>query len=163
MLLCLSYLTVGAVEADEYAYKKIACRNGKTLRTETPVTTASSMSQVEILYEASDIRLCEGDLITGISFQGYNPGKELTRHFTVWMMNEKNLTYRPPQQFTSTDEMTKVFEGDCTILHGGTAERPEEILSIAFDTPLAYKSPYKIRMTIISQGETSADSISGLC
>ena len=33
MLLCLSYLTVGAVEADEYAYKKIACRNGKTLRT----------------------------------------------------------------------------------------------------------------------------------
>lgn len=159
MLLCLSYLTVGAVEADEYAYKKIACRNGKTLRTETPVTTASSMSQVEILYEASDIRLCEGDLITGISFQGYNPGKELTRHFTVWMMNEKNLTYRPPQQFTSTDEMTKVFEGDCTILHGGTAERLEEILSIAFDTPLAYKSPYKIRMTIISQGETSADSI----
>ena len=145
-------------EQGEYAYKKMTSQQGDTLLSESPVETTSKLSRMETIYKLStDIRLCEGDLITGVTFKGYNPGKEKTRHLSVWMRNDYEL--RMPGDFTSVDEMTKVYEGDCKILHGGTANIPEDILNIKFDTPVAYVNPNHLRLTIMSEGEASSDSV----
>ena len=145
-------------EQGEYAYKKMTSQQGDTLLSESPVETTSKLSRMETIYKLStDIRLCEGDLITGVTFKGYNPGKEQTRHLSVWMRNDYEL--RMPGDFTSVDEMTKVYEGDCKILHGGTANIPEDILNIKFDTPVAYVNPNHLRLTIMSEGEASSDSV----
>ena len=144
--------------AGEYAYKEMASRKGDTLQVEPLVVTPSSMSKIEVIYRIqTDLRICEGDLIAGVTFKGYNPGQEQVRHFTVWLKNDNSIGL--PNNFFSTDKMTKVFDGDCKILSGGTKDKPEDILHIAFDTPLSYLNGYNLRMVIMSQGVASSDSV----
>ena len=143
---------------DDYVYKTITCRKGDTLRSESPVSTASTLSKTETMYKmGTDIRLCEGDLITGVTFKGYNLGEEKTRHISVWIKQDYELGRL--WNFTPTDKMQKVYDGDCKILHGGTADHLENILDIVFSTPVAYVNPNNFRMTIISEGEASSDSV----
>ena len=144
--------------AGEYAYKEMASRKGDTLQVEPLVVTPSSMSKMEVIYQIqTDLRICEGDLIEGVTFKGYNPGQEQVRHLTVWLKNDNSIGL--PNDFFSTDKMTKVFDGDCKILSGGTKDKPEDILHIAFDTPLSYLNGYNLRMVIMSQGVASGDSV----
>jgi hypothetical protein len=160
LLLLLVLLSVpnvaDAQEHDEYVYKKVASRKGNTLRSESPVSTSSTLSKTETIYKIyTDLPLCDGDLITGITYKGYNPDEEITRHLTVWIRHDEIGRI---WNFTSMDKMTKVFDGDCKILHGGTADEPEDILDIVFSTPVAYVNPYNISITIISEGE-ARDSV----
>ncbi len=142
----------------EYAYKEMASRKGDTLQVEPLVVTPSSMSKMEVIYRIqTDLRICEGDLIAGVTFKGYNPGQEQVRHLTVWLMNDNSIGLS--NNFFSTDKMTKVFDGDCKILSGGTKDKPEDILHIAFDTSLSYLNGYNLRMVIMSQGVASGDSV----
>ena len=144
--------------AGEYAYKEMASRKGDTLQVEPLVVTPSSMSKMEVIYQIqTDLRICEGDLIEGVTFKGYNPGQEQVRHLTVWLMNDNSIGLS--NNFFSTDKMTKVFDGDCKILSGGTKDKPEDILHIAFDTSLSYLNGYNLRMVIMSQGVASSDSV----
>ena len=144
--------------AGEYAYKEMASRKGDTLQVEPLVVTPSSMSKMEVIYQIqTDLRICEGDLIAGVTFKGYNPGQEQVRHLTVWLKNDNSIGL--PNDFFSTDKMTKVFDGDCKILSGGTKDKPEDILHIAFDTSLSYLNGYNLRMVIMSQGVASGDSV----
>jgi hypothetical protein len=142
----------------EYAYKEMASRKGDTLQVEPLVVTPSSMSKMEVIYQIqTDLRICEGDLIEGVTFKGYNPCQEQVRHLTVWLKNDNSIGL--PNDFFSTDKMTKVFDGDCKILSGGTKDKPEDILHIAFDTSLSYLNGYNLRMVIMSQGVASGDSV----
>ena len=153
-----SWCDTAIPETEEYAYKEMASREGDTLRAEPLTVTTSRMSKMETIYRIqTDIRLCEGDLITGITFRGYNPGEEQTRHFTVWLKNDNSMGL--PYEFSSTDDMTKVFDGDCTIMNGGTIDKPENILYIVFQTPLSYINGYNIRMVVMSQCEAPGDPI----
>ena len=159
MLLLLLVSAMNVAEAqEEYAYKKMTSRKGNTMHAESPVATASTLSKMETRYKhGEDIQFCEGDQITGITFRGYNLGEEKTRHLTIWAKRDYEMGVIT--KFSSTDEMTKVFEGDCTILHGGTADHPEDILDIPFSTPVTSGHfSFNILMTIGSEGEAS-DSV----
>ena len=52
-----------------------------------------------------------GDRLTKMVFTGYNPGKEMERHLTVQVSTE-----------SSGKDYTTVFDGNCTIPQGGTAD-----------------------------------------
>lgn len=143
---------------DELVYKTITSRQGDVLQSGSPVSTVSTLSKVETVYKlGNDIRLCEGDLITGVTFKGYNLGEEKTRHLTAWIKldNELGIIWN----FTPTKQMTKVFDGDCKILKGGTEEHLEDILDIVFSTPVAYIRGKNLHLTIMSEGETSSDPV----
>ena len=143
---------------DEFVYKTITSRKGDVLQSGSPVSTVSTLSKVETVYKIwNDIRLCEGDLITGVTFKGYNYGGEKTRHLTVWV--KLDYEFGVISNFNPTNRMTKVYDGECKILQGGTEEQLEDILDIVFSTPIAYVRGCNLRLTIVSEGEKSNDPV----
>jgi hypothetical protein len=112
----------------------------------------SSVKPIDIQSASSSAMLRYGDIIKynigvdekikRIAFKGYNPGSEQTRHVKL-SINCNNWT-----------GYTVVFDGDCVIPHGGTADDCIELLSIELDEPFAIYY-YYLDIQVESTGEPS--------
>ena len=125
-----------------------------------PLIATKARSRAEILYKYENTRLVAGNLITQLTYKGYNPGEAFTRHFIVWMENTKQRDINDQNGLTPTVSMTKVFEGDCTIPSGGTADERIALLTIPLETPFMYDGESNsIRVVIESIGEAALQDV----
>ena len=154
LLLSLLILTSIVVIADEeYAYKEILAPDELySVAGGVPFITTKTRSCADILYKHDFTKLTRGDLVTQLSYKGYNPGESFTRHFVVWMSNTDIRDIRDQIGMTSTETMTKVFEGDCTIPAGGSAEECIALLTIPLEQTFEYGGS-TLRVVIESSGE----------
>jgi len=125
-----------------------------------PLIATKARSRAEILYKYENTRLVAGNLITQLTYKGYNPGEAFTRHVIVWMENTKQRDINDQNGLTPTVSMTKVFEGDCTIPSGGTADERIALLTIPLETPFMYDGgSNSIRVVIESTGEAALQDV----
>ncbi len=156
-MLILSYDI--AMADDEYAYKEVIAPNEVySVGVGTPLIATKPCTQAEMLYKYEYMYICKGDLITQLSYKGYNPGEAFTRHFVVWMANTRQRDVRDQNGMTPSESMTKVFEGDCTIAAGGSADERIPLLTIPLDQPFEYGGN-TIRVLIESVGVTASQEV----
>ena len=156
-MLILSYDI--AMADDEYAYKEVIAPNEVySVGIGTPLIATKPCTHAEMLYKYEYMSIYQGDLITQLSYKGYNLGEAFTRHFVVWMANTQQRDIRDQYGMTPSESMTKVFEGDCTIAAGGSADECIPLLTITLDQPFEYGG-YTIRVVIESSGVTAAQEV----
>lgn len=153
--LLLLLLLAGAAPTlaeEEYATWEFSTGAVTELTKSDPIDVTKVSSSFKIVYRnITDELAPSGDLITGMTFKGYNPGNEQTRHVRVLLACSNLGKYAEP---------TCVFDGDCTIAHGGTVEECISLLDLHFDTPYAYQnSEGKLYVTIESSGEVAEDPL----
>ena len=124
--------------------------------TELPIDFSTPSSRAEIVFLASALEhnsnvpgpgLYRGDRIYGLRLSGYNTGKALKRHIKVWM--------RTTMYDNTTTDMACVYDGDCTISHGGETSVPATLLELFLSEPFEYTSRGDLRLVIESEGDVS--------
>ena len=156
-MLILSYDI--AMADDEYAYKEVIAPNEVySVGIGTPLIATKPCTHAEMLYKQEYMNIYRGDLVTQLTYKGYNLGEAFTRHFVVWMANTQQRDIRDQYGMTPSESMTKVFEGDCTIAAGGSADECIPLLTITLDQPFEYGG-YTIRVVIESSGVTAAQEV----
>ena len=158
LLCCLSSSSVSWAQPYEYAKRESTMGTLECVTAGAPVKTTAAYSKAEMIYNSGSVKLVEGESIRELSFRGYNPNDEMIRHFTVWMENTKDMRLHANGQFHPTDQMQLVFDGDCTITKGGSADETIEILRIMLDEPLVYTGD-GLRIVVVGSGEPSAADV----
>jgi len=164
MLIIAAFFAVAslpAFSAVEYDYRETGGGiNLHAVNTGAPLIATKAYSRAEILYKYEYTTLAAGNMITQLTYRGYNPGDSFTRHFVVWMENTQQRDILDQYDLTPTTSMTKVFEGDCTIPSGGTAEDRIPLLKIPFSTPFMYNgNTNSLRVVIESTGEAASQDV----
>ena len=150
MKILLALLLFGTISASaqEYATRivKNVEPNGFSAESLIDVTVKSSTCRLRCTgFTLFDGALYEGDLITRVVFKGYNPGQELTRSLRVTAI------------YNNSKPGTVVYEGGCTIPHGGTAEECIPLLEVDFSTPQLFK--YGLELLVECTGEATATPV----
>ena len=114
----------------------------------SPVDVTKESSSIQLVYR--NIPLMSLDNITGISFNGYNPGKEQVRHLKVWLASGESGRY---------SEEVCVFDDDCSIPRGGTAEECIPLLRLNFNSPYEYHSAERFYVRIECTGEAEDEPL----
>lgn len=142
LLLVLLILGTVATSAQEYATRQVQIELADALQANNPVDVTKETSSSQFYYSVYK-KVYEGDFVTGISFKGYNPGKELKRHFKVWVEygNGKG------------ESMTLVYDDDYVIPSGGTANSYMTLLDFKFDKPYEMKLGARFSVKIESFGD----------
>ena len=122
MMLAMATIVI----AQEYATREVRINEGTpvTIGTGAPIDVTLESSEVWLKYGSAYQYYFAGDCLTGLVFTGYNPGKEMERHFTVQMSTGTSLNF------------VTVFDGNCTIPHGGTEDACIPLITIDFAAPL---------------------------
>ena len=155
----LLMISVAAIADDEFVYKEVLAPDElNSVDMGAPLIATKACSHAEMLYKTEFLYLTPGDLITKMSFNGYNPGEPSTRHFAVWMSNTYQRKINEQIGLTPTETMTKVFEGDCTIASGGSEEERIPLLTITLDQPFEYGG-FTMKVVIESTGEASPQEV----
>ena len=148
-LFTLAFSTVFA--DDEYASKDVNAPNElHSVDAGAPLIATKKYSYANILYIHEFTQLMRGDLITQLSFKGFNPGEPFIRNFIVWMANTERRDIRTEGNFV--ENKIKVFEGKCTIAAGGNADECITLLTIPLEQPFEYDGS-TMRVIIESTGE----------
>ncbi|MCR5643072.1 MAG: carboxypeptidase-like regulatory domain-containing protein [Prevotella sp.] len=164
MLIIAAFFAVAslpAFSAVEYDYRETGGGTDlHAVNTGAPLIATKAYSRAEILYKYEYTTLAAGNMITQLTYRGYNPGDSFTRHFVVWMENTQQRDMSDQYDLTPTTSMTKVFEGDCAIPSGGTAEDRIPLLMIPFSTPFMYNgNTNSLRVVIESTGEAASQDV----
>lgn len=157
LLWCLIAMTVQA-QTNEYATRECTIGTSKGVAAGAPVKTTAVCSKAEIIYNYGIVKLTEGESIRGITFRGYNTNTEQPRHFTVWMENTKDMKLHGNGQFHPTNQMQLVFDGECTIEHGGNENETSPLIKIVLDEPLEYTGN-GLRIVVVSTGVATEDDV----
>lgn len=103
-----------------------------------PLNLFYKNSESETIYTAEQIRLPQGEMITGLTFSGYNSSGDITTNVELWLENTENAEYAEPYSEASKENMTKVYDGTCTFTASGTDTAPVPMLQVDFDKPFEY-------------------------
>ena len=164
--LTIAALTLAAPSVNaQNGVKEVAANSSsyspyEVVPTSAPIDCSKPHSRADLFYslfkapEFPEPEIYGGDLIYGIRLSGYNTGKALKRHVKVWISHVGFADYgRYPD---TTDGMTLVYDGDCTIYQGGKASAPVTLLELCFSESYKYKGGGDyIRLMIESDGEVS--------
>ena len=112
----------------------------------SPVDVTKESSSIQLVYR--NIPVMKFDNITSISFKGYNPGKEQVRHLKVWLASGESGRY---------SEEVCVFDDNCSIPKGGTAEECIPLLRLNFNSPYEYHSAERFYVRIECTGEAEEE------
>ena len=152
LCLDLDALIQSLINCGEYAPKDVVLPNTLySVGAGAPVIATKAHSRAAMLLETF-MYLKRGDVITQLTYKGYNPGKPFTRHFIVWMSNTQKTDIKDQDVMAAAETMTKVFEGDCTIPAGGSADERIPLLTIPLDQPFVFDD-LRVRVVIESTGE----------
>ena len=135
-----------------------------------PVRTMYNNSESKTIYTAEQLGINNGAMITSLTYKGYMSGsKVLTPTVSVWVENTEDATETTSATLFDTEDMMKVFEGECTIEPKGSSSEMVDMLVINFDTPFEYtgKNLRVIVRSLYTDWQTSyfeADgNVSGQC
>ena len=100
--------------------------------TGAPIDVTVTKSEYIVRYgPIMESKVLPDDIVTNLSFRGYNLGKEQTRHIKIWMSSEMHeANYK------------LVYDGDYTIPHGGTAEERILLLNLDLKEPCKMNDHY---------------------
>jgi len=143
-LLLLSSLS--SMAENETATWEIHTGQATSIQTGSPVDVTKESSSIQLAYR--NIAAVSGDKITCISFKGYNPGKEQVRHLKVWLASGESGRY---------SEEVCVFDDDCSIPKGGTAEECIPLLRLNFNSPYEYHAAERFYVRIECTGESEEE------
>ncbi len=92
----------------------------------------------QAMLEAAGIK--NGDVISGVSYKGFNSNGEYTAAVRVLMANVEDVTFEEnaTNDFPAYDTMTEMFSGDYTYPNEGTFSAMVEMLDIDFSAPFVY-------------------------
>ena len=142
LLLVLLILGTVATSAQEYATRQVQIELADALQANNPVDVTKETSSSQFYYSVYK-KVYEGDFVTGISFKGYNLGKELKRHFKVWVEYGNGRG----------ESMTLVYDDDYVIPSGGSEDSYITLLDFMFDKPYEMKLGAKFSVKIESFGD----------
>ena len=132
------------------------------IMTSTPIDCSNPRSRADVVYDMSTFvvmaepkhGLYAGDAVYGLRFCGYNTGKALKRHVKVWATATMNNLL--DRNMDTTGGMTCIYDGDCTIGHGGDATTPITLLELYLSERFVYKGEgLSVGMVIESEGEVT--------
>ena len=112
----------------------------------SPVDVTKESSSIQLVYR--NIPVMKFDNITSISFKGYNPGREQVRHLKVWLASGESGRY---------SEEVCVFDDNCSIPKGGTAEECIPLLRLNFNSPYEYHAAERFYVRIECTGEAEEE------
>jgi hypothetical protein len=145
ILLLQIFLGALTVSAQEYAtYEELLPSEGDTLVANYPIDVTKESTTVTYKYYSTSSNMRVGDMFAGITYMGYNPGKELTRHIKVWMWNSNG-----------EKDLEPLFDGDCVIPSGGSADEHIPLLNLEFSNLRKKTEYYFLYLTIESVGEVT--------
>lgn len=134
----LLLLAVSASAQEQGTHSEIHYSSVDDVRAGSPIDVTKEYSETNLELVVMYFENC--DRLTRLVFKGYNPGKEIKRHLTVKITEDKG---RNP---------AVIFDGDYTIPHGGTADNRIPLLAIDFSYPLVVDS-YYLFLNITCTGE----------
>ena len=132
------------------------------IMTSTPIDCSKPRSRADVVYDMSTFvgmaepkhGLYAGDAVYGLRFCGYNTGKALKRHVKVWATATMNNLL--DRNMDTTGGMTCIYDGDCTIGHGGDATTPITLLELYLSERFVYKGEgLSVGLVIESEGEVT--------
>jgi hypothetical protein len=155
MLLCASSSYAG-----EYSTREVVPFVADTVKASFPIDVTKESSTVEccnpsLFYAYRQTFAHLGERIGGISFHGYNPGKELKRHLRVWI-TELDVRWVSEQD---QDKWVCVYDGDCTIPSGGSSAEHISLIDIDFDKPYILKMSICFFLKIECSGEIGEEPL----
>lgn len=156
LLLILLVLCSTTVKAQEYATREVIPFEADAILPGSPIDVTKESSMVEFSYFAllAYTTINQGDFIGGISYYGYNPGKELKRHVKIWMTEQDNKVVN------QEDKWFCVYDGDITIPSGGSSDEHIPLLSVDFEKNYEVKKlPPYFFLKIECSGETSEEPL----
>lgn len=110
----------------------------------SPIDVTTESSTVQLVYrDLAECLASSGDIMTGLFFHGYNPGKEQVRSLKVWLSGRAGKYAEP----------VCVYDGECMIPRGGTAEEYIPLVSINFDAPYEYHFTNELNVKLECTGE----------
>ena len=134
-----------SASAQEQATREIKIYEANTVGIGKPIDVIKEVSEVSLRYDFDYPWVYfAGDHLTRLAFAGYNPGKEMERHLTVQVstdMNGKNFT--------------TVFDGNCTIPQGGTADACIPLVTIDIADPLLVEFISPLTVKVKCTGEAA--------
>lgn len=137
-----------SASAQEQATREVVIYEANAVGTGTPIDVTKESSEVSLRYNFYDSSISyayfPGDRLTKMVFTGYNPGKEMERHLTVQVSTE-----------SSGKDYTTVFDGNCTIPQGGTADACIPMLTIDFAKPVQVIECSPLNVKVTCTGEAS--------
>lgn len=95
-------------------------------------------SESECIYLADELGLAPGAEIKQLIYRGYNPSTELNANLSVWVQNTEADQISEPYAFTSTQEMTQVYDGMIPVRKVGTMAMQDDVLVITLAKPFVY-------------------------
>lgn len=156
VLLMLLVLCTATINAQEYATREVIPFEADAIMVGSPIDVTKESSTVEFSYFAllAYTTINQGDYIGGISYYGYNPGKELKRHVKIWM------TEQYTKVVDQEDKWFCVYDGDITIPSGGSSDELIPLLSVDFGKNYEVKKqPPYFFLRIECSGETSEEPL----
>ena len=146
-LFCMLLLSTVTAFAQENVTREVAVpgeANG--FGTGSPIDVTETNSECMVRYGTIISKLFENDIVTKLTFKGYNPGEEQTRHVKVWMSNDNQQNW------------TVVYDNDYTIPHGGSAEESIPLLELDFIKPFTIFD-YTLDLVVECTGEAMQEPI----
>jgi len=124
ILACILLLSVPSFGQEMATRKLVTALQVDGINAGVVFDATQETSHEVIRLRTGNVTLYPGDYVDGISFMGYNPGDEQTRHFKVTVSADNG------------QEPVLVFDGDCVVPHGGSADQRLPMLSFAFEKPV---------------------------
>jgi hypothetical protein len=141
--------------AQEVATKDVQAGTANDLTKYTaPLYLYDKKSESETLYTPAVLTgLKNGDVISKITFKGYNKDKNFTSTVTAWIENTTDTEF--PATFALHDKtaMTKIYDGSYSFTMGGTATDAADMLTINLAQPFTYTGG-SIRIILHSESNT---------
>lgn len=143
LLFLLAVLISTSVFPQESATREIRLCDANTVGTGLPIDVTKEKSEVSLRYQADvSVPVFVGDRLTRMVFTGYNPGNEMVRHFTVQVSTD-----------LSGKRFTTVYDADCTIPHGGSADACIPLIVLDFPSPLEVETRLRLNVKMACSGE----------
>lgn len=127
-----------------------------TTGSDSPIDVTKPQSVKTMMW--SSLQIPYGDNVSKLTFYGYNSGKELRRHLKVWIKGDESLDGRNINM-DDVDKIACVFDGDCTIPCGGTAESHIPLLDIPMISPFLYTKQRWLVVKVECTGDTMGNSV----
>ena len=141
LFLLMALLAIPAM-AQEQVTRDVRLCEPNDIREGLPIDVTKESSEGKFKYSLYAI-LAPGDYLTRLVFNGYNPGNEFKRHVTLQISLD----------ISGRSGYTTVFDGECTIPSGGTADACIPMLTIDFPTPFLIADYGSLWVKVASTGE----------
>lgn len=154
----LLFIFTMPVTAQEYSTWAFTTSEPSSLNTgsDSPIDVTKTQSVKTMMW--SSLKIPYGDKLSKLTFYGYNPGKELRKHLKLWIKTDDSL-YGRDINTDDVAQMACVFDGDCTIPCGGTAESHIPLLDIPMSSPFLYTKQHWLVVKLECTGDAAEDSV----